>query len=511
MIRGGFFVLILLVFGPALAEEPPGPEPGRGFDVAAAGRVFGTALAFMAPRVLDPIPASQLALWGLRGVSAIDQSMVTGVREETLVLAMGDRVLFARPVPAAADAAAWGEAAAQLCATAWAVSGIVRRAGEDGVIQSFFDELFNHLDPYSRYVGPQEAAKNREQRSGTSGAGLVIAPVDGAIVVQEAIAGGPAARAGIKPGDRVIAVNGQPTFARSAATVAGWIEGAADSTLSLTWRGRDGRTHTATLIRALVPPETVFVQRAGPTLILRVSRFDASTAAHLGAAVNEALIASARRPTGIVLDLRDNRGGLLRQAVEAAAIFLDDGVVATTAGRDPAAARTFRSADSAHADGLPIVVLVDGRTASAAEILAAALADRGRAVVVGSSTMGKGLVQTIAPLPNGGELFVTWSRVLAPLGWPIQSLGVLPQVCTSLGREELDQQLALLESGADAMHSAVTEHRAARAPVPLARILGIRSACPAAEGRDGDMAAARFLLEHPAAYATALLTPPPDQ
>ena len=80
-----------------------------------------------------------------------------------------------------------------------------------------------------------------------------------------------------------------------------------------------------------------------------------------------------------------------------------------------------------------MVVLVDGRSASAAEILAAALADQGRAVVVGSSTLGKGLVQTIAPLPDGGELFVTWSRVLAPLGWPIQGLGVLPQVCTSLG------------------------------------------------------------------------------
>ena len=82
---------------------------------------------------------------------------------------------------------------------------------------------------------------------------------------------------------------------------------------------------------------------------------------------------------------------------------------------------------------VPLIVLVDGHTASAAEILAAALADRGRAVVVGSETVGKGMVQTIDPLPDGGELFVTWSQTLAPLGWPIQGLGVLPQVCTSLG------------------------------------------------------------------------------
>ena len=149
-----------------------------------------------------------------------------------------------------------------------------------------------------------------------------------------------------------------------------------------------------------------------------------------------------------MLDLRGNRGGLLRQAVGAADILLPAGIVAITAGRDPQATRIWRSAPGELAENMPVVVLVDGRTASAAEILAAALADRGRGVVVGSSTLGKGLVQTIAPLPDGGELFVTWSRVLAPLGWPIQGLGVLPQVCTSLGQD--DAELAARRAGAGA-------------------------------------------------------------
>jgi carboxyl-terminal processing protease len=510
VIRAGFFFLLLLAFTQGRAEEPQSAAGrGPGFDVALARDVYGTALAFMAPRTLDPVSPGQLALWGLRGITAIDPAMTTGIQETTLVLAMGERTLFARPTPAAQDSASWGEAAAQLSATAWATSAAVRQAGTEGVVRSFFDELFNHLDPYSRYVGPEQAERDREQRSGVSGAGLVIAPADGAIVVQEAVTDGPAARAGIQPGDRVIAVNGQPTFARSAVTVAGWIAGAAESNLSITWRDRAGRTHTATLIRALVPPETVYEKRIGRLLVLRVTRFDASTAAHLAALVRDALRNPARLPAGLVLDLRGNRGGLVRQAVEAAAIFLDEGVVATTAGRDPQAARVWRSDAGAHADDVPIIVLVDGGTASAAEILAAALSDRGRAVVVGSSTLGKGLVQAITPLPNGGELFVTWSRILAPLGWPLQSLGVLPQVCTSLGREMTDRQLALLNAGADPMRAALERHRGARAPLPLAEILTIRSACPAAEGEDGDMTAARFLVEHPAAYATALLPPAP--
>ena len=154
-----------------------------------------------------------------------------------------------------------------------------------------------------------------------------------------------------------------------------------------------------------------------------------------------------------------------------------------------------------------MVVLVDGRSASAAEVLGGALADRGRAVVVGSSTLGKGLVQTIAPLPDGGELYVTWSRVLAPLGWPIQGLGLLPQVCTSLGRDALGWQLAALAQGRQPMAQSIAAHRSARAPLSPTRILAIRNACPAAEGRDLDLDTARALIQDPAAYATALLPP----
>ena len=112
--------------------------------------------------------------------------------------------------------------------------------------------------------------------------------------------------------------------------------------------------------------------------------------------------------------------------------------------------------------------------------------------MIGSPRLGKGLVQTISPLPDGGELFVTWSRVLAPRGWPIQGLGVLPQVCTSLGQESLARQLAALAQGVQPMAPAlIAAISAVRAPLPPAEILAIRNACPAAEGRDLDLDAAR--------------------
>ncbi len=128
--------------------------------------------------------------------------------------------------------------------------------------------------------------------------------------------------------------------------------------------------------------------------------------------------------------------------------------------------------------------------------------------MIGSSTLGKGLVQTIIPLPDGGELFVTWSRVLAPRGWPIQALGVLPQVCTSLGQDSLSWQLAALAQGQQTMAKALEVHRAARAPLLPAQMLAIRNTCPAAEGRETDLDTARVLPIHdPASYAAALLSP----
>ena len=260
------------------------------------------------------------------------------------------------------------------------------------------------------------------------------------------------------------------------------------------------------MARAMVPPETVFADPVGDLLLLRITGFNRTTATHLAEALQEGMAAD-HPPAGIILDLRGNRGGLLREAVESADALLPAGVVAYTAGRDPAANHVWRSETGELAQGVPVVVVVDGRTASAAEILAAALTDRGRAVAVGSTTLGKGLVQTIDPLPDGGELFVTWSRVLAPRGWPLQGLGVMPQVCTSLGEAALQRELTALAEGVQPMQHEIEEERSARAPLTPAHILAIRNVCPAAEGRDADLTTARALIDNPAAYAAALLPP----
>jgi carboxyl-terminal processing protease len=475
--------------------------------------VAAAALSFMAPRTLEAIAPAQLVIWGLRGLTTLDPRLTPDLQEKpgtpgVLRLIGPNRVLLARPAPAADDIGGWAAAIGQLSRVAWDNSDAVRRAGTEGIIRSFFDELFNHLDPYSRYTPPDEAATDRMRRSGRGGLGMTVATQSGNFIIAAVQGEGPAALAGIRVGERLVEIDGQSLQGASMIAVQALLSGPELSQVGLTLRARDGRSRNVVLERTSLPPETVEAKTTDDILFLNITGFARTTASRLAQELIRAMGADPQ-PLGVVIDLRGNRGGLLRQAAAAAAMLQSGGLVATTAGRDPQAAHEFRADGRDLAGGLPVVVVVDGRTASAAEILAAALSDQRRAVVVGSSTLGKGLVQTIAELPDGGELLVTWSRVLAPRGWPIQALGVLPQVCTSLGQDMLNRELQALTRGSQLMADALLRYRLARPPLAPAAALAIRATCPAAEGRELDMQAARFLIHSPQAYASALLPPSP--
>lgn len=496
-------LLVLLLIASAAQAGPAVSAPG--FDAVLATQVYATALGFIAPRTLEPIGVPQLTVWGLRGLSALDPNLVSDETAGQFVLGTAGRVIYAGAPPPEPSPQAWATVAVAVTQAGWRVSPALRRAGTQRIFQSFFNEMFNHLDPYSRYVRPERAAEEEAQRQGSAGAGMTLTKLHGAVLVDTIDPNGPAA-ADLHRGDRIISVDEKAAAGQQAATVAGWLAGPDGSTVQIAWRTREGRLRQADIVRAVTPPRTVFPARVADMLLLQLTGFSRNTDVSFVEPIAQALDSN-RPPQGLVIDLRGNRGGLLIEAVTVADALLPAGVVAIEQGRDPAANRVWRSASGELARDVPVVVLVDGRTASAGEILAAALSDRGRAVVVGSSTLGKGLVQTFTTLPDGGELFVTWSRVLAPLGWPIQGLGVLPQVCTSRGEAALDRQLQSLSGGAQPMAAAIERARSARAIVPPAEIVAIRNACPAAEGSELDLDAAHFLIDNPAAYAAALLPP----
>ena len=183
-------------------------------------------------------------------------------------------------------------------------------------------------------------------------------------------------------------------------------------------------------------------------------------------------------PKGLVLDLRGNPGGLLKQSIEVADLFLTQGQIVRTHGRHPDSEQRYEAGGEDIAHGLPLVVLVDGKSASAAEIIAAALQDHGRAVVIGTSSFGKGTVQTVIRLPNDGEITLTWSRLVTPSGYVLHGLGVMPDIFTSGAAGNVRKE----KQGRD-----------------------LRAACPAERRRKAlEIEVARRLLSDRALYGRAL-------
>ena len=187
--------------------------------------------------------------------------------------------------------------------------------------------------------------------------------------------------------------------------------------------------------------------REGNIAYIKIAGFNQDTARTLRKKIliAEQEIGPALR--GFVLDLRGNPGGLLDQSVEVSDLFIRRGRIVSTHGRHPDSHQYFEAESDDLANGLPIVVLVNGGSASASEIVAAALQDAGRAVLVGSNSYGKGTVQTVLRLPNEGELTLTWARFHAPSGYALQERGVLPHVCTSDDTKDVDRLIQQVRSG----------------------------------------------------------------
>jgi carboxyl-terminal processing protease len=478
---------------------------GSGFDVEAMAAMETEAIDFMLPRTLDVVTGPQLAMWGLSGLTSIDPALTAASRDTQIQLLVRGRSVI-EATAQGNDAAAWGQVVAKIVAAGYAASPAMRQAGQPAITKTLFDEMLAHLDPYSRYIPPIEAVDDRDRRVGHAGIGVTLVQHGRTVTVRDVVIGSPGALAGIAAGDVIQWVDGHTALGKDREVIEALLNGPEGTELRMGWRGHDGSARGATLTRVMIPPESVFPRRIGDVQVIQITSFSQTTDQHVIQVLKDSL-RGPRPITGIVLDLRGNRGGLVRAAVATADTFLPAGVVMRSSGRAPETNRVWLSGNGELAKDVRMVVLVDGGTASAAEILAAALADRGRAVVVGSSTFGKGVVQTIDPLPDGGELFLTWSRILAPRFWPLQSLGVFPQVCTSLGDDSLRKQIAALAEGRVEIDDALQAHRASRAPLSPDQIVAIRGRCPAADPRGSDMDVAAALVENPSSYDTALLPP----
>jgi len=311
----------------------------------------------------------------------------------------------------------------------------VTEVDDKKLIEAALDGMLTSLDPHSGYLSPDSYEDMQDTTRGEyGGLGIEVTSEDGVVKVISPMDGTPASRAGIQAGDYITAVNGQSVLGLTVNEAVKQMRGAAGEAVTLTIAREKTDPFDVKLVREVIKPKSATAKMEGDYGVLRVSAFNEKTTDETQAAF-EQLKAKNPKMKGLVLDLRNNPGGLVDQAVYVADAFLKQGAIVLTRGRtDSESSRYDAKPDDLDAKlaSVPLVVLVNGGTASAAEIVAGALQDHGRAVVLGTQTFGKGSVQSLfdvdgcGPKPCG--LKITVARYYTPSGRSIQGQGITPNI-----------------------------------------------------------------------------------
>ena len=286
------------------------------------------------------------------------------------------------------------------------------------------------LDPHSAFLDTDEFEEIRLSTMGSyPGVGIEVVAEDSAVKILRPIEGSPADQAGLLPGDQIVRIDDQDIGADLAGAIAR-MRGSSGSVVKLTvLRPATGQTLDFSLRRAKVEVHSVAQQSLEPGYgYLRITGFSETTSDDVNHAIARLKRDNPGGIKGLVLDLRNNPGGVLEAGVAVADAFLNDGVIVTADGRTPDARFEMDATPGDVIDGAPLVVLVNGGSASASEIVAGALKDHGRAELIGHKTYGKGSVQTVMPLTHGGAVKLTTSRYFTPSGASIHGKGIVPDI-----------------------------------------------------------------------------------
>ena len=306
----------------------------------------------------------------------------------------------------------------------------VEEVTDEQLIEAAINGMLTSLDPHSGYL---DAKKYRDMQAQTKGEfgglGIEVTMEDGLVKVVSPIDETPAYQAGIKAGDMISHIDGEPVLGMSLAEAVERMRGPVNTEIGLTLR-RPGleEPFDVSLKRAIIQISAVRSRAEGNVGYVRVTSFNEQTEKALEEAIAKLERELGDNMKGLVLDLRNNPGGLLEQAVAVADAFLDRGEVVSTRGRRPDSIQRFNARKGDVIGGLPMVVLINGGSASASEIVAGALQDHHRAIVMGTRSFGKGSVQTIMPLPGHGAIRLTTARYYTPAGTSIQATGIAPDI-----------------------------------------------------------------------------------
>lgn len=324
---------------------------------------------------------------------------------------------------------------------------------DEAAMEAAIQGMLSSLDPHSSYMNATEYREMQVQTRGEyGGLGIEVTSEDGVVRVVSPIDGTPAARAGVQAGDYITAVNGESIVGLTVNDAVRRMRGDAGTDITITIAREGVDPFDVTLRREIINVRAVTARvEGGDVGIIRISTFNERTGDMLQEGIRTIRRDAGSRLRGIVVDLRNNPGGLLDQAIEVSDAFLDGGEVVSTRGRRTQDIQRYNARRGEDLGGIPVVVLINGASASAAEIVAGALQDRNRALIVGTTSFGKGSVQTVIPLQGGrdGALRLTTARYYTPAGRSIQGAGIEPDMEVAARRVDPERLTRLGLSEAD--------------------------------------------------------------
>src|SRR5215471_16700391 len=318
----------------------------------------------------------------------------------------------------------------------------VDEVSDDSLVESAINGMLTSLDPHSNYLSTKNFNDMKVQTRGEfGGLGIEVSMENGLVKVVSPIDDTPAARAGLKPGDLITHLDGEPVQGMTLAEAVEKMRGPVSSEIKLTIR-REGRDpFDVKLIRATIKIQSVRSHLEGDNIgYIRVTTFNEQTDTGLNNAMKSLKQQAGGKLLGVILDLRNDPGGLLDQAVAVADAFLEKGEIVSTRGRRSEDAQRYNARPGDIAAGLPIAVLINGGSASASEIVAGALQDHHRAILLGTKSFGKGSVQTIIPLAGHGAMRLTTARYYTPSGRSIQARGIDPDIIVEAAKIAKDDK-----------------------------------------------------------------------
>ena len=316
----------------------------------------------------------------------------------------------------------------------------VREVKDGELVESAINGMLMGLDPHSSYLNPKNFSDMQVSTRGEyGGLGLEVTMEDGLVKVISPLDGTPAARAGIKTGDLIATIDGTQIQGLTLSEAVDKMRGPVNSQIKITLlRKGEKKPLDIVITRAIIRVESVRWKQEGDIAYFRVTTFNEQTEDGLEKAVDQTKAKIGNRLRGIVLDLRNNPGGLLDQAISVSDAFLDQGEIVSTRGRRAGDTQRYNARSGQIFQGVPIVVLVNEGSASASEIVAGALQDQKRARVIGTRSFGKGSVQTVIPLSGGvdGALRLTTAKYYTPSGRSIQATGIDPDILVEQKTED---------------------------------------------------------------------------